>query len=347
MKKVKSSCPQDLKAFLAFFTIVLISSTNNSSLVTGTFINYYYNTYNNAPEQHVQSRIRIIESTTSTSSSSSSSELQLKINLVDNLEKLLIGSLFPTDDETEEEDPRKELASFTDLTSGIDIENTSSARDVGLAHDSLAAFLLEWGRTLEKTNDGPDKLPTPVSCIPFVPRMLSNDAMDDDGDGDDVAEKETGAQAYDYYALKEDGWTVQKTTGVKLSFRKTKRYLSRNEQRGLEKGVVPDRKGAKIDLWSPGGILLIVETLVPSSDRCNSTTKTGHMEDTKSAGDENHRLQLSVKRCDIDGDTVVKVSSENTIVRRLKEAVQIWSNMRSILLSRTSTMNISAAATDD
>ena len=112
-----------------------------------------------------------------------------------------------------------------------------------------------------------------------------------------------------------------KTSSVKISFCKTKRYLSSSEQRGLEKGQIPDRKGAKIDSWSPGGILLLVQTV--DCGRSN----------VDDSSDEVHKdlmLRLIAKRCDIDGDTVVKISSERTIVRRLKDAIRIWKKMRTL-----------------
>jgi hypothetical protein len=79
------------------------------------------------------------------------------------------------------------------------------------------------------------------------------------------------------------------------------------KQRGLEKGVLPDRKGAKVDAWSPGGVELVVSTNADTS-----------------------RLALTARRCDMDGDTVIKQSSERAIVRRLKEAIRIWKKVRAM-----------------
>lgn len=100
------------------------------------------------------------------------------------------------------------------------------------------------------------------------------------------------------------------TTSFKISFRKAPRYMSYNEQKNLEKGKFPDRKGAKIDAWSPGGVELVFDV------------------EGEGRQEAQHLLKLTAQRCDIDGDTVVKVRSEQTIVRRLNEAIRIWSKVR-------------------
>lgn len=102
--------------------------------------------------------------------------------------------------------------------------------------------------------------------------------------------------------------------GMKLSFQKKARYLSYSEQKDLEKGIVPDRKGAKAtDAWSPGGVELL--PIITTTDQ---------------------ELQLVVKRCDVDGDTMIKKRSEQTIARRLTEAVRIWQKVRDELQSEKS-----------
>lgn len=228
--------------------------------------------------------------------------LQLKMNLMDNLEKLLVGSLFP-DEEIEVADPNKEFVSFANLTIG-------SYAEVSFAHNSLNGFLLQWGRALEKAQ-GPEKLPTPVFCTPFVPKPWAGK------DQDVIAKLSTNANNTNVSI--EDRSSAIKTSYVKISFQKTKRYLSRSEQKGLEKGQVPDRKGGRIDSWSPGGIMLILETVAAESDIKAESYKAAR-----------HELRLSAKRCDIDGDTVVKKSSERTIIRRLRDAIRIWNKMRSL-----------------
>ncbi len=226
----------------------------------------------------------------------------LKMSFIDKVEQFMIGSIFPEND-VKIEEPNKELLCLTDLANGTMDEMT-------IAHDSLTAFLLEWGKSLEKA-DGTERLPTPIFCIPYSP----------------TPQLEFQEFFIDVYEKEEYAALIQ-TSGVKLSFRKTKRYLSKNEQRGLEKGQIPDRKGAKIDSWSPGGILILIQTI--SCHNPSNESKNGLECNTWNTEHERQRLRLVAIRCDIDGDTVVKVSSERTIIRRLKDAIRVWKKMRSL-----------------
>ena len=102
------------------------------------------------------------------------------------------------------------------------------------------------------------------------------------------------------------------TNSIRIMFRPPPRYLSYSEQRDLEKGTLPDRKGAKLDSKSPGGISIMIHTI----------------ERRKGSNDIYYELQLVASRCGIDDDTIIKVSSERTIIRRLKYAIRIWKNVR-------------------
>jgi hypothetical protein len=102
---------------------------------------------------------------------------------------------------------------------------------------------------------------------------------------------------------------IQKSTSMNIMFRPPKRYLSYKEQKGLEKGRVPDRKGGKVDAWSPGGIRLTVAIVLEQ---------------------ETAELRLVAKRCGIDGDTIIKMTSERAIIRRLNEAIRIWKKVRAM-----------------
>lgn len=270
----------------------------------------------------------------------SRSRICLQLDIVDRLERLLVGSVFPGADELEKLgklDPTEELACFENLATDDDDGGGGGAVDS--SHQSLASFLLAWGKTLEKA-EGADKLPTPLSCgvysaPPPKASLTTTNATNTTYTINTIKDSPDATKI----SCNSDDERIQKvlqTSGVKLSFRKTKRYLSRNEQRGLEKGVVPDRKGAKIDLWSPGGILLLVQTVsveLPCDDGDGSVDSEAVASGIGVAGTKNsvhgRRLRLVAQRCDIDGDTVVKVSSERTVVRRLKEAVGIWIRMRS------------------
>ena len=107
--------------------------------------------------------------------------------------------------EIKEEAPEK-LAHFEDLTVG-------SYSNITLAHKSLTTFLLEWGRSLENSV-GSDKLPTPITCALFEPKLsIDVDAKNDEGNGNcDFIPMQT--------LLREDPEEVIKTSRVKISFRK-------------------------------------------------------------------------------------------------------------------------------
>lgn len=140
---------------------------------------------------------------------------------------------------------------------------------VSQARASLALYLRRWAALLEAD----DSLTTPVMCGSFSP------------------------------ATNNTGFAVESSSGIKISFIKSPHYLSYNEQKDLEKGKFPDRKGAKVDAWSPGGVELVIF-----------------------AKEDN--LVLIARRCDVDGDTIIKKKSEQTIIRRLNEAVRIWKKVR-------------------
>jgi len=103
----------------------------------------------------------------------------------------------------------------------------------------------------------------------------------------------------------------------------------------MEKGVLPDKKGAKVDAWSPGGIELIVSMVVVDADNIDVTTATTVDNSTIHNGKHTngkiqyYHLQLQALRCGIDEDTIIKYTSERAIIRRLQnEALPIWKKVR-------------------
>jgi hypothetical protein len=201
------------------------------------------------------------------------------------LEKLLFGQLLEdNNDNSDKDDPQKELASFPELVHG-------PISNVSVAHDSLTSYLYLWSiQQLEQSSTETSQhrpLTTPVTTSDFVQNSILE--CDDDEEEDALVSNERSSR-------------------MKIMFRPPKRYLSYKEQKGLDKGIIPDRKGAKLDAWSPGGVEVIVETT--------------HQENNT------YQLSLSARRCGVDGDTVIKFSSERAIVRRLNEAVRIWKKVR-------------------
>lgn len=220
--------------------------------------------------------------------SRSSTITSLNVKL-DDVEALLFGNLFGQESPPEEVDPVKELALFPSLATG-------SFDDVALAHTSLESFICQWAFLLEKA-DGTEKLTTPITSTPFIELRTT------------VADNDRATAKMSTTEDQKEQNNASKTSGMKIMFRPPKRYLSRDEQKAMEKGTLPDRKGAKLDSKSPGGIQLLVQS-------------------SKIAGKEEYELRLIGKRCAVDSDTVIKVKSERTIIRRLREAIRIWGKVR-------------------
>lgn len=201
------------------------------------------------------------------------------LNNFDGLENVIYGALFPNVEEPPKEDPFKELACFENLVTGKETETN-------VAYDSLTNYLQLWAFALQQD---PKALATPITSSDFT---QVKELLEEDGNGspEDLV----------------DDNIIQKSTSMMIMFRPPKRYLSYKEQKGLEKGRMPDRKGGKVDAWSPGGIRLTVEI---------------HEQETA-------ELRLVAKRCGIDGDTIIKLTSERAIIRRLNEAIRIWKKVR-------------------
>jgi hypothetical protein len=158
------------------------------------------------------------------------------------------------------------------------LEKAKEWNDILAAQESLTNYLHLWGSSWNK--------------IPF----------EDESDDDETisSHEKNKIPRYTYASMK-------------LMFRPPMRYLSYKEQKGLEKGVVPDRKGAKVDAWSPGGVEILVGILYWSGGYSNMYT-----------------LQLVARRCNVDGDTIIKDTSKRAIIRRLEEAIRIWKKVRAM-----------------
>jgi hypothetical protein len=209
------------------------------------------------------------------------------LNNLDRLENVIYGALFPPVEEPTEKDPFKELACFESLVTGTETETNG-------AYDSLTNYLQLWAFALQQD---PKALATPITTSEFKQQQQQqvNQLLEEDGSGspDDLVDD-----------------NVKKSTSMKIKFRPPKRYLSYKEQKGLEKGMMPDRKGGKVDAWSPGGIQLTVQLTILEQ--------------------ETAELRLVARRCDIDGDTIIKLTSERAIIRRLNEAIRIWKKVRAM-----------------
>ena len=216
------------------------------------------------------------------------------------MEAIVLNNLFQvsTDDDKVAGafDPKEVLAKF-------DLATLYNDDDVITSQESLVNYLQSWGRQLELSQD--KSLPTPILVTDFRNVTRKYDEID----------PPTVTKSH-----------LPMELVMTLSFRPSKRYLSYKEQKGLEKGIIPDRKGAKVDAWSPGGVELILK-LVEEEEK-DEKNKSQSLEDDAVKEHKVYHLMLSARRCDIDDDTIVKFSSERVIMRRLKEAIRIWLKVR-------------------
>jgi len=223
-----------------------------------------------------------------------------------------------------EVDPNEILASF-------ELMNFTDLSDLTKSHNSLTNYLQLWGRNLELH---PEKgLTTPITATDFRDTTYSYSFLDGSNSMSStsrIEEEENDSTTDDrVYPRRIE---IPRNVSMTLKFRPPKRYLSYKEQKNMERGVLPDRKGAKVDAWSPGGIQLLVH-VVPQVAAQEETSLSSSEEEellVLSSSLSSWRLLLEARRCDIDGDTVIKYSSERAIVRRLKEAVRIWLKVRGL-----------------
>lgn len=224
------------------------------------------------------------------------------IGFWDRLETILFapleGIIEESDGSDNDEDPRLVLAEWKntweetveipyDGSNGEFKQRNVTASTIA-AEESLINFLEVWSKITLQNDKG---LTTPVSPTKFqtIPP-------------EEVVFEENCLQ------------NSSNSSSMKLIFRPPKRYLSYKEQKSMEKnGVIPDRKGAKIDAWSPGGVevQVTINTIIKE-------TAIGSKANQKSV------IEIKARRCNIDGDTVIKKTSERAIVRRLENAIRIW-----------------------
>ena len=271
-----------------------------------------------------------------------------------------------------EDDPRKELCRILDLeiwsVPGVSSATTDSSAiatissDMQAAQSSLMNFLQLWARQLEDENTAGKGLTTPIVAKdfqPLQPILVEDETVDlrkrvaTSSSTNSLNEKATTSliskpiSKLPQVATTEgsNGNVEQNTSNnntsqlppkrsMKLIFRPPKRYLSYKEQKSMEKGVLPDRKGAKVDAWSPGGVELIVGIAVVDGNVGSTNTAYGIKDGTalpqQQQQEKQLALQLQALRCDVDGDTVIKFTSERAIVRRLQEAIRIWRKVRAM-----------------
>ena len=238
--------------------------------------------------------------------------LFLKFN-VDQLESLLIGSIFG--EEEEQNQPQLEEEVNKVLGTWEELERAENWQNILAARSSLQHYLQLWARRL----DDDKGLATPVTGAEFFKPEETIEYSGDDNNSEASRLSTIIVSENDDECVEADSETAARgksLSSMKLTFRPPKRYLSFKEQRDLEKGVIPDRKGAKVDAWSPGGVKLTI------------TIRPQHEEEGDITREQLYVMGMTARRCDIDGDTIIKYSSERAIIRRLEEAMRIWKKVR-------------------
>lgn len=236
--------------------------------------------------------------------STTTTTLQLWNRLDEVMETFVVKTLFP------EESSDNLVVDPDEVLTTFDLQTFSDHSGLNAAYKSLTNYLQLWARQLELQ---PDKtLTTPISATDFRNASFSYSFLDKSSPSSSLQQQEEESLDLIYMPPK-----LPPNVSMTLKFRPPKRYLSYKEQKSMEKGVLPDRKGAKVDAWSPGGIQLLVTALELDKKEDQSKKET-----------DCFQLKLEARRCDIDKDTVIKYSSERAIIRRLKEAIRIWIKVR-------------------
>eukprot|EP00977_Amphora_coffeiformis_P030278 scaffold45806_cov237-Amphora_coffeaeformis.AAC.9 len=224
-----------------------------------------------------------------------SSHVVRKFFSLDTIEDIL----FPkSNDNVVEIDPHQQFLQQDFVVDGDDDDDDD---DVETTRQSLVLFLHQWALQLaHDKNPQNTGLATPITVQEFKSPLLYTNNNNNNKRSDN-----------DHHHT-----TNNTTLQMKIMFRPPPRYLSYNEQKSMEKGVLPDRKGGKLDSKSPGGIAISISTLTAKPGTTLQLNPT--------------LLRLVVQRCGVDRDTIVKASSERAIVRRLKEALRIWQRVQAM-----------------
>lgn len=227
----------------------------------------------------------------------------------------------------DDDDPRLVLGQW---------ENLWECDETDTKAESLTHFLEVWAQ-ITLTNDS--GLTTPVSCTKFKPSTATSSATANEN-STVTAASTTRERRISRQSVKDEQFTTSNSNtsssnkskqphSMKLIFRPPKRYLSYKEQKSMEKGILPDRKGAKVDAWSPGGVEITVATkTIPATSNSNHSSSAND-NDSNANTDNNSNgkrmiICVTACRCSIDKDTVIKKTTERAIVRRLEDALRIW-----------------------
>lgn len=202
----------------------------------------------------------------------------------------MFGGLFGGDNDKQDGADENELALLKKVVvKGGDL-------DLDGKFESLSDYIRQWSKLFETDPKGM-RLTTPVqvvpsSSLPIVEIEMEHNDDDDDDETETKTETETETDILAEY-------------GVCLLFKKLNTgYKSKDEEAASGRRVEPAKttsaKKKEAEMKKEGGVEIVVEKL--DSD-----------------------IQVRVKRCNFDEDTTsFKEMSEETIVKELRKAIDIW-----------------------
>jgi len=163
-----------------------------------------------------------------------------------------------------------------------------SGEDDDIAFTSLTNYIENWSKLFETDPKGM-KLTTPVKVLPSI--ITAADATTTTTND----EKDTTSS---------EDQSIAASNGIRLVFQNMDTaYLSRKEEKEQERS--PNKKEKEKEKLQ-GGVEILVEKMIVSDTN-------GKIE-----------LQVRARRCDFEEDTIIKEMSEETIVRELQLAIDIW-----------------------
>ena len=196
--------------------------------------------------------------------------------------------------EQEQEELEMEIEIKSDLLSSTPSMSASSSASASASIESLTNFIEVWARISLQNDKG---LTTPVTSSKF--KIISNNDNSNDNNNNMMMT-------------------------MKLIFRPPKRYLSYKEQKSMEKNGSIDRKNAKVDAWSPGGVQIEIKIENEINNEIDNEIENEIIQQQRTNMNTSSKIGIILRRCDIDGDTIIKRTTERAIIRRLDDAIRIW-----------------------
>jgi len=199
----------------------------------------------------------------------------------------MFGGLFGENNDKKDGADENELALLKRVVKGGDLDGK---------FESLSDYISQWSKLFETDPKGM-RLTTPVQVVPSSSLQIVENNDDDETETETKTETETEIE------LETD---ILAEYGVCLLFKKLNTgYKSKDEEAASGRRVEPAKtttsaKKKEAEMKKEGGVEIVVEKL-------------------------DGEIQVRVKRCNFDEDTTsFKEMSEETIVKELRKAIDIW-----------------------